>query len=261
MRIPGRGGAAPVRLTQRCKRQRAGHSPGAALSGRGGTRARCCSLAFSPSALELGSVRRAHLSGMEPTELIGRPPRDLTAVATLMRDFPAPWCIAGGWALDLFLGQLTRAHADTDLALFREDQVHLHPHLHGWTFRKVVSGVVMEWHAGEWLSSPVHEIHARSPEDPNVTLEFLLNDRVGEQWVFRRDPAIQCPARQVIIGSAAGLPVLCPAVVLLYKAKQPRAVDELDFRAARDHLGSERREWLRAALEHMHPDHPWLNQL
>lgn len=198
---------------------------------------------------------------MEPTELIGYLPRDVTTAAALMRDFPAPWCVAGGWALDLFLGQLTRTHADTDLALFRKDQVHLRQHLAGWTFRKVVGGVLTEWHAGEWLSAPVHEIHVRSPDDPALTLEFLLNERVAEQWVFRRDPAVRCPARHVIMDSAAGLPVLCPAVVLLYKAKQPRTADELDFHAVRNHLGSERREWLRAALEQAHPGHRWLAQL
>lgn len=206
-------------------------------------------------------LRRAHLSDMEPTELIGRLPRELATAAALMRDFPAPWCIAGGWALDLFLGRLTRAHADVDLALFREDQVHLHEHLAGWKFRKLVKGVFTSWPATEWLSSPVHEVHAQSPDDPNVTLEFLLNDRVGEQWVFRRAPTVRCPARHVIIASSAGFPVLCPAVVLLYKAKQPRAVDEMDFQAVRDHLAPEQREWLQAALEHVHPGHRWRDQL
>ena len=190
-----------------------------------------------------------------------RLPRSLATAAALLRDFPAPWCVAGGWALDLFLGQLTRPHADTDLALFREDQAQLHRQLTGWKLRKVIRGVLAEWPAGEWLYPPVHEIHAQSPDDPTLTLEFLLNDRAGEQWVFRRDPAVRCPLRHVILDSAAGLPVLCPAVVLLYKAKQPRAIDEVDFRAARDRLAPERREWLRNALDHMHPDHPWTAEL
>ena len=175
-----------------------------------------------------------------------------------MRGFPAPWCVAGGWALDLFLGWVTRPHADVDLALFREDQARLHDHLAGWEFRTVAGGVFTRWAAGEWLAAPVHEIHARSP---GAALEFLLNDSAGDQWVFRRDPAVRCPARLVITGSDAGIPVLCPAVVLLYKAKQPRDADELDFRAVRDHLGPERREWLRAALMHAHPGHPWLRHL
>jgi hypothetical protein len=194
-------------------------------------------------------------------ELIGHLPRELASAAALMRGFRAPWCIAGGWALDLFLGRLTRQHADTDLALFREDQENLRQHLAGWDLRKVAGGALVSWPAGEWLSTPVHEIHVRSPDDSGLTLEFLLNEREGEQWVFRRDPAIRCPVRRVILRSAVGVPVLCPAVVLLYKAKQPREADELDFRAVRDHLAPDRSEWLRAALEHAHPGHPWLAEL
>jgi hypothetical protein len=32
-----------------------------------------------------------------------------------------PWWIAGGWALDLFLGQVSRSHADIDVGIFRAD--------------------------------------------------------------------------------------------------------------------------------------------
>lgn len=194
-------------------------------------------------------------------ERIDGVPRGLASAVLRMRGFPAPWCVAGGWALDLFLGRLTRAHGDVDLAIFRDDQVHLGAHLAGWAFQKVVGGRLMELPAGEWLSAPIHEIHARPADDRELPLEFLLNERMGDEWAFRRDPAIRCPVRHVIVTSAAGVPVLCPAVVLLYKAKQPRPVDEADFRAALDHLPLERRAWLRAALEHSHPHHTWLTSL
>ena len=44
------------------------------------------------------------------------PPAKAAAIA------PAPWFIAGGWAIDLFLGRKTREHADVDFALSRLDQ-------------------------------------------------------------------------------------------------------------------------------------------
>lgn len=50
-------------------------------------------------------------------------------------------------------------------------------------------------------------------------------------------------------------------MVLLYKAKHLRPQDELDFAAARDGLGGAHRAWLRAALEQVHPGHPWLARL
>lgn len=194
-------------------------------------------------------------------ERIDRLPPQLASAAVRMRGFPAPWCVAGGWALDLFLGRLTRSHADVDLAIFRDDQGQLHRHLAGWAFQKVIGGQFADWPAGEWLSLPIHEIHARSPDAREPTLEFLLNERVGDEWAFRRDPALRCPLRHVIGTSASGVPVLCPAVVLLYKAKHPRPADEADFRAVVDHLAPDRRTWLRAALTHSHPHHPWLASL
>lgn len=187
-------------------------------------------------------------------------PPALAAVADTMRGFPAPWCVAGGWAIDLSLGRRTREHADVDVALFREDQLTLRRWLAGWSFRKAVNGALVEWADGEWLSLPVHEIHA-VPDDGGAAMEFLLNEHDGERWLFRRDPSVRCPVRDVIGPSPSGLPVLCPAAVLLYKARAPREADELDFSAVLGHLAPKRRKWLRAALERVHPGHPWLARL
>ena len=32
-----------------------------------------------------------------------------------------PWCVVGGWALDLWLGHLTREHHDLEFTVLRED--------------------------------------------------------------------------------------------------------------------------------------------
>jgi hypothetical protein len=178
-----------------------------------------------------------------------------------MRGFPAPWGIAGGWALDLFLGRETRPHGDVDLALFREDQAALRRHLTGWAFQKVEGGRVSDWSEADRLLPPVHEVHARRVGTPPARLEFLLNEREGEQWVYRRHRDVRCPAGGLFLTSEAGLPVLCPAVVLLYKAKALRPVDQGDFEVAHGALPPSRRAWLRAALETVHPGHPWLSGL
>lgn len=187
-------------------------------------------------------------------------PPEPAAVAGLMQGFPAPWCIAGGWALDLLLGRMTRAHGDVDVAIFRTDQMLLRGQLAGWSFRKVVGGVMVDWTAGERLDPPVHEVHALAPGGGR-SLEFLLNERSGGEWVFRRNPAVRCPADRVVVYSGSGLPLLCPAIVLLYKAKHTRAVDERDFDAALPSLSPGQRAWLRGALQVAHPGHPWLARL
>src|SRR5262245_29984059 len=95
-------------------------------------------------------------------------------VGPLMAEFPAPWGVAGGWALDLFLGSLTRGHADIDIVIFRQDQLILRKHLRRWTFSKVVEGRREHWSDGEWLSLPIHELHAHPADEPANSVEFLF---------------------------------------------------------------------------------------
>src|SRR5438874_1630364 len=47
---------------------------------------------------------------------------ELRETTGLMSGFGKPWLVAGGWALDLYVGRSTRRHNDVDLAIFREDQ-------------------------------------------------------------------------------------------------------------------------------------------
>jgi hypothetical protein len=178
-------------------------------------------------------------------------------IRPLMAGFAAPWCVAGGWALDLFLGRMTRPHADVELAVFRRDQGLLHGQFRGWTLEKFVDGQRQAWGEAERLELPVHEIHGRPSDGPPGPIEFLLNERDGANWVFRRDPRIVLPLDRVIVDSASGVAALAPEIVLLFKAKSLRAKDECDFHAALAALGNDRRQWLRAALEVCHPNHPW----
>jgi hypothetical protein len=183
------------------------------------------------------------------------------AAAEVMRAFPAPWCVAGGWALDLFLGRQTRAHTDVDLAIFRADQHALQRHLSAWKLLKVEDGRLSPWAAGERIDLPVHEIHAMRGHGEPGALEILLNERDGDRWVYRRDPAVTLPVARLILRGMGGVPALCPEVVLLYKCKAPRDVDEEDFQRMRPHLNGERRAWLAAALATSGPGHRWIAEL
>jgi len=46
-----------------------------------------------------------------------------------MGKFDRPWFIAGGWAVDLFLGRVTRSHKDIEIAIVRADQGALRAYL------------------------------------------------------------------------------------------------------------------------------------
>ena len=156
---------------------------------------------------------------------------------------------------------MTRPHADVELAIFRSDQSLLHRHFRGWTFEKIVDGQGQVWSETERLELPVHEIHARSTDGPPRAIEFLLNERDADNWIFRRDSSITLKLHRAVVRSAAGLPVLAPEVVLLFKAKSPRAKDECDFRSACAAMNASQRQWLRDGIAVCHPGHSWLESL
>lgn len=80
-------------------------------------------------------------------------------------------------------------------------------------------------------------------------------------WICRRDPAIRMAYSELVERTEDGIPFIRPEVVLLFKAKHTRAKDEADFGAVMPRLGRERRDWLRSALERMHPRHRWRHRL
>ena len=176
-----------------------------------------------------------------------------------MNGFPAPWGIAGGWALDLFMGHESRPHADIDVAIMRADQQQLRSRLSG-RVEKVVAGHLAEWSSGEMLERPVHEIHVTWPD--GYHLEFLLNeqDQSTHEWVFRRDGRI----RRSLAASFAtnrDVPYLVPEIVLLYKAKGPSVKDDADLSAVLPRLSTEQRTWLDQAIARTTPGHRWLSVL
>src|SRR5437867_13350030 len=60
-------------------------------------------------------------------------------VARVMAGFPRPWFVSGGWAIELFVGRVTREHEDLEVGLFRRDQGALWAYLSGWELCKAQS--------------------------------------------------------------------------------------------------------------------------
>jgi hypothetical protein len=183
-------------------------------------------------------------------------------VAGLLAGFDAPWWIAGGWAIDLFLGTETRHHDDVDVAVLRRDHLALHRLLRDWDLRYATAERTLTPWDGRPLAPPVHAVWARRSHDEDApwTFEVLLNEHRDDRWVYRRDPAI---SRRLdhLGGRRDGIPFLRPEVVLLYKSKRPTATDEIDFATVAPRLAESARAWLREALSTSAPHHPWLERL
>jgi hypothetical protein len=176
-----------------------------------------------------------------------------------------PWWIAGGWAVDLFLGRQTREHGDTDVLIRRDDQLAVQEHLtsQGLLLYKTQQPGLEPWPPGEFLARPFDDIWCRwTPATPWV-LQLMLLCTEGDQWVFKRDPAIRGPLDALDRHTAAGVPYLSPQVQLLYKAQpETPAKDQADFDLAIPRLQPQEQKWLLDQLQKRFADgHPWIGQL
>ena len=180
-------------------------------------------------------------------------------VNNLMKGFSKDWFIGGGWAIDLFIGKQTREHHDIEICIGRKDQIYLKEYMRDWEFNKVTEGVLTTWQ-NDYLQLPIHEIHGKNNRT-NMGLEILLNEIENDLWKFRRDEAITCSLNSLYSISNQGIPYLNPEIVLLYKIKNSRDKDHLDFYTVKDYLESSKKDWLKEAILRHDPNHKWLQEL
>jgi hypothetical protein len=180
----------------------------------------------------------------------------------LFAGLEAPWWVAGGWALDLFLGRETRRHEDLDVAMLRRDQLALHRYLQGWDLRYATAEHTLEPWDGSYLELPVHGIWARRSAAAVApwTCEFLLNEERDGCWVYRRNETVTRPLED-IGGVRDGVPFLRPEIVLLYKSTEDSPKSAADLEVVLPRLETDARTWLAKALAACDPRHRWLVQL
>ena len=182
-------------------------------------------------------------------------------VAERLRGLDIPWWIAGGWALDLFLGRQTRAHNDIEIAVFRADLDKVRAHLRGWEFVIAESGTFTPLGDKEPLPKAAHEIWSREKGHETWQLEILVEERDGARWRYRRNADIGALAKDIGRFSNEGIPYIRPEIQLLYKSKGARASDETDLITVLPRLDAAQRATLVAWLWTAEPGHRWLERL
>ena len=178
--------------------------------------------------------------------------------ARLLRGFPAPWWIAGGWAIDLHLGRKTRGHEDLDVAVLRGDQLRLRSHLSSWDIRIAHEGRLELWPEGQRLELPRQGLWARRDPEGPWQLDLLLQEHEDNVWRYRRDPAVAVPLDEIGLSTDEGIPYLRPEIVLLFKSKARREHDEADLEAVLPGLGPAAQARLKGWLP---AGHPWLGRI
>ena len=175
----------------------------------------------------------------------------------------APWYVAGGWAIDLFLGGQRREHEDLEIAVPRDRFGEIADALSAYELF-VVTGPseLTSLDDVRELLEDTHQTWIRERETGWWRLDVIREPSDGDTWIFRRDARIRLPYERMIERADDGVPYGCPETVLLYKAKhadEPKHQE--DFAAVLPSLGRHRREWLAEALATVHPGHAWLPDL
>jgi uncharacterized protein CbrC (UPF0167 family) len=138
------------------------------------------------SAAEIEALDERWSSSWTPGEVARR----LSSVAT-------PWCVATGWARDLFRGKQTRQHCDLEIAIPAVNFPEIRNRFPGYVFDAVSSGRIWANAAPDvltathqtWLRDPVAENYLvdvfREPHDhcrplPRVVRLADAYEQVGE---------------------------------------------------------------------------------
>lgn len=90
----------------------------------------------------------------------------------------APWWIAGGHAIDLFVGRKLRDHEDLDVGVPRRDQLAVRAHLRGWDLRssRYPSDPFdrRPWKHGKWVDGRDRNVWCRPKPESPWKMEIML---------------------------------------------------------------------------------------
>ena len=182
-------------------------------------------------------------------------------IARRLAGVTAPWYVAAGWSIDLFLGRETREHGDLEIAV---------PHTRFGEVAAALPGMEM-FVIGDGIAWPLatagvefekeHQTWVREPGSGLWRLDIFREPSADGQWVCRRDERIRLPYDQVILRTDAGIPYGRPEIALLFKAKAGRPKDDADFANVLPLLTDDSRRWLADGLRIVAPDHPWIGEL
>jgi hypothetical protein len=181
-------------------------------------------------------------------------------VAQRLAGVAAPWCVAAGWALELFRGTQTREHGDIEIAIPAATFPEVRERFAGYAFDAVGSGRIWENAAPDELAA-THQTWLREPATGNYLLDVFREPHDGATWICRHDETIRLPYSEIIHRTPDGIPYLAPELVLLFKAKHARPKDQADFVETIPHLTPAQRTALAGLLARAHPGHRWLANL
>ncbi len=186
-------------------------------------------------------------------------PLSVDHVVAVLADAPFTWCLAGGYAVEQFLGVSIRQHGDIDIVVYRDQQVIMQGWLKGWTlYAADPPGALRLWHEREFLPVGIHDIWGHQNHSEAWQLQIMLAEVDNEDWFSRHNPLIR-GSRKTMITLYQGIPCMRIEIQLLFKARNHRPKDDQDFYTCLPYLDMEAKAWLKDRLLILHPHgHDWL---
>ncbi|MGA7672672.1 MAG: hypothetical protein WBW04_19800 [Nitrolancea sp.] len=188
-------------------------------------------------------------------------------VAQRFAGIKAPWYVAAGWSIDLFLGGQRREHEDLEVAVPHNRVGEVVAALIGFELFVPMegpdgNGLVCPFDADAAYDEELHQTWVREPSTDRWRVDIFRDPSDGDTWICRRDQRIRRPYCDVFECTPDGIPYLCPEIALLFKAKHAHLPkNQSDFAAALPQLNPARRRWLAESLALVHPGHSWIGML
>lgn len=185
-------------------------------------------------------------------------PLSVQALASLLQGCSARWWLSGGWAIDHWVGRVSRSHGDIDISTLRPALPTLLGSLPGHLEPFAATDGHLFPLASRLNDPDLHNIWLRDKRHGRWVLQ--LNIEAGDQaaWRYRRDPRIGLPWG-LAVRDVGAIPTGSPAAQLLWKSPQPRPQDDADLALALGTLSGAERHWLAEAIHTAHPSSPWVS--
>lgn len=124
-------------------------------------------------------------------------------VAERLDGVGAPWCVAAGWALDLFRGKQSRPHGDLEIAVPAAGFPEIRHRFPECVFDAVGSGRVWPGSGAEALAA-THQTWLRDPASGQFLFDVFREPHEGGTWICRRDERLRLPYDAIIERTADG---------------------------------------------------------
>ncbi|ULG74562.1 nucleotidyltransferase domain-containing protein [Macrococcus brunensis] len=162
----------------------------------------------------------------------------------IFKEADFPWGIAGGWAIDLYIGSQTRQHNDIDIMILNCDFQKIFAYLCRFTIYTAKDGELSIWD-GQRLDDS-YSLWVSEDDNSPFRFQIMLIEVNEDKWLYKRNNEIQGNLNSLFIKSVEEIPIISPEIQMLYKLDSDcvRPKDLEDFKAIKDHLNVRQKNWL-----------------